>query len=272
VTDTAAGGARRWALGVEYDGGGFSGFQDQGERPSVQAALESAIAAVADHPVKVVAAGRTDAGVHAREQVVHCDLAADRSPEAWVYGTNAGLPEGVVVRWACPVPQEFDARRSALSRRYLYRVLNRPEPTALLARRTAWVRDPLDLGAMRRAARPLLGRHDFAAFRAASCEARTSVRTLRRLRIVRRGSEIWFDVEADAFLQRMVRNLVGSLLLVGQGRRPWGWIPEVLAAGDRTRAGPTAPPQGLVLLAVRYPRRYRLPQRPWDGRGPDPLL
>ncbi|MCL5798595.1 MAG: tRNA pseudouridine(38-40) synthase TruA [Gammaproteobacteria bacterium] len=271
MTEDGGDGLRRWALGVEYDGSGFAGFQDQGARPSVQSALEAALAAVAAHPVRVVAAGRTDAGVHAREQVVHCDLGPRRDAEAWVRGTNAHLPDGVIVRWACPVPDDFDARRSARSRRYLYRVLNRPEPTALLARRTAWLRDPLDVRAMRRGARVLLGRHDFAAFRAASCEARTTVRTLRRLAILRRGPEVWFDVEADAFLQRMVRNLVGSLLEVGRRRRPGGWLAEVLASGDRTRAGPTAPAQGLVLLAVRYPRRYRLPQRPWDGRRADPL-
>ncbi len=271
MTEIAACGVRRWALGVEYDGSGFFGFQNQGERPSVQAALEAALAALAAHPVRVVGAGRTDAGVHAREQVVHCDLGVPRPAEVWVRGSNARLPPGVVVRWACPVPDDFDARRSACSRRYLYRVLNRSEPTALLVGRTAWVREPLDVGAMRRAARVLRGRRDFAAFRAAACEARTTVRTLRRLRIVRRGAEIWFDLEADAFLQRMVRNLVGSLLLVGQGRRPIGWIAEVLAARDRTRAGPTAPAAGLVLLAVRYPRRYRLPQRPWNGRVGDPL-
>lgn len=265
------GGARRWAFGVEYDGTGFSGFQDQGERPSVQRALETALARVADQPVRVVAAGRTDAGVHAREQVVHADLAARRPPEAWVRGANASLPEGVRIRWAREVPPDFDARRSALARRYLYRVLNREEPPALLARRVHWVRDPLDLRAMRRAARPLRGRHDFAAFRAASCEAPTSVRTLRRLRVLRRGREVWFDVEADAFLHHMVRNLVGSLLEVGRGRRPPSWIRGVLETRERSRAGPTAPPGGLVLLAVRYPRRYRLPQRPWNGRGGDPL-
>lgn len=266
-----SGGGQRWAFGVEYDGRDFFGFQDQGERPSVQGALERAFGRVADHPVRVVAAGRTDAGVHAREQVIHCDLLPRRPAQIWMRGVNALLPLGIAIRWACEVPEDFDARRSALARRYLYRVFNREQRPALLAPHVCWVRDPLDLGALRRAARILKGRHDFSAFRAASCEASTSVRTVQRLDVERHGDEVWFDVEADAFLHHMVRNLVGSLLEVGRGRRPPSWIADVLHSRDRTRAGPTAPARALVLVAVRYPRRYRLPQRPWrPGRG-DPL-
>ena len=242
----------RIALGLEYDGSGFCGWQSQAGGGSVQDALESALAAVADAPTRVACAGRTDAGVHALSQVVHFDTDAVRPDTAWVRGVNAHLPSGVAVRWAQPVPDEFHARFSALGRRYRYLLLNRGERPGLMAGRVGWFHRPLDADAMAQAAGLLLGEHDFSAFRAAECQAKSPVKTLRRADVARHGELLVFDFEASAFLHHMVRNLVGALVYVGKGAHPPAWLGELLAGRDRARAAPTFDASGLYFAGVDY--------------------
>ncbi len=250
----------RIAIGIEYDGSGFAGWQRQAHARSVQACVEAALARVAGRAVATRCAGRTDAGVHAWGQVAHFDTGAARPERAWVLGVNAHLPRDVAVRWARPVPEDFDARFSATARIYRYLVAEGRARPALLRHRAAWHHGaPLDADRMAEAAGALAGEHDFSAFRAAGCQARHAVRRLSRIEVGRSGDIVWFEVEANAFLHHMVRNIVGSLLLVGTGERPAGWIAELLEGRDRTRAGPTAPAEGLYLLGVRYPARFGLP-------------
>lgn len=249
----------RYAMGVEYNGAGFSGWQIQPDQPTVQQAVEQALSRVADHPVQVVCAGRTDAGVHATAQVVHFDSTAPRTPWAWALGANANLPRTVAALWAQPVPDEFHARFDALSRSYRYLLLNRRTRPGVDHDRVAWHHRPLDAHRMHAAAQLLLGEHDFSAFRAQGCQAKTPVRTLHRLEVRREGGTVVFELTANAFLHHMVRNLVGSLLRVGAGEQEPGWLREVLASRDRTQAAATAPAAGLYLVAVEYPARYALP-------------
>jgi len=249
----------RIALGVEYDGRGFCGWQSQAAGCGVQDALERALARVASHAVRVVAAGRTDSGVHASAQVVHFDTDADRPLSAWTRGTNAALPDAVAVHWASRVPDAFHARFAATGRAYTYLLLNRPARPGLAAGRVGWFHRTLDIDRMREAAHLLLGTHDFSAFRAAECQADTPVKTLRRLDIGRQGELIVLHVAADAFLHKMVRNLVGSLVYVGKGKHAPAWMGELLAARDRTRAAPTFAPDGLYLTAVEYDSAWNLP-------------
>ena len=212
--------------------------------------------------VELTAAGRTDAGVHALLQVAHFDSAAPRAPEAWVLGGTAASAADVSVLWAREVPDDFHARHSALSRSYRYRILNRRVRPALERGHCCWVRRPLDADAMHEAAQALVGEHDFSAFRAAECQSRTPMRRLEAIAVRRAGDHVFVEVTANAFLHHMVRNLVGTLLAVGGGERPRPWVAEVLAGRDRTRAGVTAPPQGLYFAGVRYDRRYGLPTGP----------
>ena len=249
----------RVALGIEYDGTDFFGWQRLAHGPSVQAEVEGALAFVADHPVEVTCAGRTDAGVHARCQVVHFDTHAVREPRAWVLGTTTRLPRAVAVLWAHAVPDDFHARFSARARRYRYAILNRPIRPALDARFLAWERVPLDADAMHAAAQVLLGEQDFSSFRAVSCQASHARRNVIALSVRREGEQVIVEIEANAFLHHMVRNIVGSLLEVGRGERPAEWIAELLAARDRTVAGVTAMPQGLTFLGPRYPAEWQLP-------------
>jgi tRNA pseudouridine38-40 synthase len=249
----------RIALGLEYDGALFHGWQTQADGSGVQDALERALSSIADAPISTVAAGRTDAGVHATIQVVHFDTDACRADTAWVRGVNALLPSPVVVRWALVVPAEFHARFGATGRHYTYLLLDRPVRPALLAGRVGWYHRPLGLDRMREAADALLGRHDFSAFRAAECQAKTAMRMLDRLDIAREDEMIRFDLHADAFLQHMVRNIVGALVYVGNGRHPPAWIAELLAGRDRTRAAPTFAADGLYLTGIDYPSRWNLP-------------
>jgi len=258
---------RRYALCVEYDGTDFVGWQRQTGLRSVQGVLEQALSIVADAPLDVVAAGRTDAGVHASGQVVHFDTARERPARAWVRGTNANLPPDVAVRWVRPVADDFHARFGATGRRYRYVVCDRRSRPALERRHVCWTRREVDLARMQRAAEPLLGRHDFSAYRASQCQARSPVRTLRRLDVARAGEMITFRVEADAFLHHMVRNLVGSLLRVGRGDADEQWPARVLETGDRRLAGATAPAAGLTLTGVAYPERYGLPEPDCPGRA-----
>ena len=226
----------------------------------MQDAVEAALARIAAHAVSVTAAGRTDRGVHAREQVAHFDTDASRAQSAWVRGANAFLPDSIAVLWAHEVTAEFHARYSALSRTYRYALLNRPVRPALGAAHLGWFHAPLDIEAMRRAARALLGEHDFSAFRAAECQAKTPVRSVHSIDIERSGERIDFLVRANAFLQHMVRNIVGSLVYVGARRQPVTWMRELLESRERSRAAPTFAAEGLYLERIEYPSHWGLPQ------------
>jgi len=226
----------------------------------VQDVLEVALAAIAGESLSVTAAGRTDRGVHAREQVAHFDTSAARPDTAWVRGVNTFLPESVAVLWARPVDADFHARYSALARTYRYRLINRAVRPALAARHAGWYHAPLDLDAMREAARALIGEHDFSAFRAAECQAKTPFRTVHALVIEQHAQRIDFVIRANAFLQHMVRNIVGSLIYVGNGKQAPGWIAELLASRDRTKAAPTFAPEGLYLERIDYEAKWGLPQ------------
>ncbi|THF62482.1 tRNA pseudouridine(38-40) synthase TruA [Pseudothauera rhizosphaerae] len=253
----------RIALGVEYAGNAFRGWQSQRGGGGVQDALEAALAQVCAHPVRTHCAGRTDAGVHATAQVVHFDTSSVRPLTAWVRGINALLPDAVAVRWAVEVDESFHARYLACGRRYRYILHNAPVRPALLAGRVGWFHPPLDAGAMAEAARCLLGRHDFSAFRAAGCQAKTPVRKVDEASVHRDGEFIVFDFHADGFLHHMIRNLVGALCYVGKGRYPVEWLAELLASRDRRLAAPTFAPDGLYLCGVDYPPHWPLPG---DGR------
>lgn len=251
--------SRRIALTVEYDGSAYLGWQAQQQGPTVQAVLTRAVSAVADHPVTLTASGRTDTGVHATGQVVHFDTVALRSPRAWMLGITTQLPAEVAVVDAREVPADFHAQKSAVARRYRYRLLCRPVRPALGRAALAWERLPLDLAAMRAAAAALIGEHDFTSFRAVQCQSKSPWRRMDAIEIAAVGAEVHFEFEANAFLHHQIRNLVGSLLLVGRGERPADWIADVLAARDRRVAGPTAPPGGLCYLGPRYPPRCGFP-------------
>lgn len=254
----------RYALGVEYDGHGFLGWQrlskaGEGGQESVQAALETALSKIANHPVATVCSGRTDAGVHAQCQVVHFDSDAPRSTRAWVLGTTTLLPPQVSVLWCQPVAEDFNARFAARARQYRYRILNRPVRPALHRQVLSWELRPLDADAMHRAAQALIGEQDFSAFRTVHCQAPHARRDLQRIDVRRDGDEVVVEVQANAFLHHMVRNIVGSLLEVGAGAQAESWIAELLAGRDRTAAGPTAPAAGLVFLGPLYPPQWQLP-------------
>lgn len=250
----------RVAVGVQYDGSGFQGWQAQrsGAR-TVQAVLEQALTQVADHPIRLTCAGRTDAGVHGVGQVAHFDTTAVRSARSWVLGGNAHLPMDLSLRWARDVPDDFHARFSALARRYRYLILNQPHRSALWRGRATWCYRPLDAERMHEAGQVLVGEQDFSSFRAAECQARHPIREIRELTVRRQGDGLVLEVEANAFLHHMVRNIAGVLMAIGAGDRPVEWAREVLARRDRTQAGITAPAEGLYLLAVRYPERFGLP-------------
>ena len=254
----------RYALALEYDGGTFCGFQSQPAACAVQDVLERALTAIAAAPVRVAAAGRTDAGVHATSQIVHFDTGALRPPMAWVRGVNAQLPAAVSVLWCREVAEGFHARFAATGRHYTYLLLNRPQRPGLASGRVGWHHLPLDADAMRDAARRLLGTHDFSSFRAAECQARSPVKTLRRLDVTRLKfgggvALLRFDLAADAFLHHMVRNIVGTLIEVGAGKRDPAWIDELLAAADRRRGAPTFAAAGLYFTGADYDPGFGLP-------------
>lgn len=263
--------AQRYAMGIEYDGSDFSGWQrlskhgeaDPEGHVTVQATVEEALSYVAGAPIETICAGRTDAGVHAAGQVIHFDSPVRRDPRGWVLGATSKLPPAVCALWCVPVSPEFNARFSARARRYRYSILNRTVRPALYRHILAWERRPLEADAMHRAAQALLGENDFSAFRTVQCQAPHARRDLQEISVRRDGDIVRVEVQANAFLHHMVRNLVGSLLVVGRGEAPESWIAELLAGRDRTRAGPTAPPGGLVFLGPRYPAetvtRFGLP-------------
>ncbi|MCL1887012.1 MAG: tRNA pseudouridine(38-40) synthase TruA [Betaproteobacteria bacterium] len=258
---------KRIALGIEYDGSRWRGWQKQPDGHTVQNQLENAIYAFTLTRIPTVCAGRTDAGVHALEQVVHLDTVLNRDPFSWVRGLNSFLDDSIAVRWACEVPsglEGFHARSSAFARRYRYVLYNNPVRSPLLKRRAGWVFRPLSLEPMRRAANFLLGKHDFSAFRAAECQAISPVKTMNHIGIERRGDLFTFTFEASAFLHHMVRNIVGSLVYVGKGDYEPEWIHTLLQGRDRTKAAPTFMPDGLYLAKVIYDKKWNLPQTAED--------
>jgi tRNA pseudouridine38-40 synthase len=258
----------RIAVGLEYDGSAYAGWQTQPGLRTVQRVAEAALASIADSPVALVCAGRTDAGVHAVGQVAHFDTAAVREMRSWLLGANSELPPDVSLSWARPVPAHFHARFSATARTYRYLILNRTARSALHARRAAWVHRPLDHERMQSAAAALEGAHDFSAFRAAECQAKSPVRRLERLTVTRHADWVVIEATANAFLHHMVRNLAGLLIAIGKADAPVAWAREVLEGRDRTRSAATAPAAGLYLAAVRYPAAFALPPPPRQGVWP----
>ncbi|MGH8457605.1 MAG: tRNA pseudouridine(38-40) synthase TruA, partial [Stenotrophobium sp.] len=252
----------RWAAGIEYIGTAYGGWQAQSKVHSVQATLQAALSKVADHAVVMTCAGRTDAGVHAFQQVAHFDSAARRSPYAWLLGTNTNLLRDISLRWIQPVDESFSARYSALARHYRYLIHNHRARSALLHGRAAWWAQALDAEAMHRAAQVLTGEHDFSAFRDSQCQSHTPVRLMKSLRLFRSGEFVVMDICANAFLHHMVRNIIGSLAEVGLGKRPESWMAELLAGRDRTQAGVNAPPDGLYFVGPEYPAEFALPPPP----------
>ena len=264
---SAAASAQRIALGVEYEGSGFHGWQRQAKPAvtTVQGELERALALVANEPIVVTCAGRTDAGVHAMQQIVHFDTAVQRPDRAWVRGVNSLLPPSIRVHWAIETEDDFHARFSALRRRYCYLIYNCPQRPAIFHRRLTFYRQVLDEKRMHRAAQCLLGEQDFSAFRAAGCQSNTPMRNVHRLEVSRHGHIVRVEITANAFLLHMVRNIVGALLEVGASRQTEGWIDDLLRGRDRCRAAATAPPDGLYLADVVYSARWQVPaaQEQW---------
>jgi tRNA pseudouridine38-40 synthase len=249
----------RIALGLEYDGAFFCGWQTQPGGCGVQDHLQAALSQFAARPIEVIAAGRTDSGVHATAQVVHFDTDVHREDNAWVRGPNTYLPAAARALWARPVADTFHARYSALSRTYVYLLLNEPVAPAILHGKVGWFHRPLDVAAMAEAARSLVGEQDFSAFRDAQCQAKSPVRDLREVKLERAANTIAFTFRANAYLHHMIRNIVGSLVYVGAGRQPASWIAELLASRDRRLAAPTFAPDGLYLAGVEYDPTFELP-------------
>ena len=246
----------RFALGLEYDGTHYNGWQIQDNAPSIQASLNSAVSKVADEAIACIGAGRTDTGVHASGQVVHFDSHANRDPRSWLLGINSNLDEDVNVLWVKAVQPDFHARYSATGRTYRYVILNQPVRSALARARAWWIHRPLDSAAMSIASTRLVGKHDFSSFRASGCQSKTPVREMRRFDVRRAGDWITVECEANAFLHHMVRNIVGSLVKIGRGDARPEWIGNLLEERDRRAAGITAPPMGLTLTHVAYPADF----------------
>jgi len=250
---------RRYALTVEYDGSGFNGWQRQKGVPTVQEALETALSKVADTRVRIIGAGRTDTGVHALGQVAHFESPNARSAQSWLRGANTLLPKSVSILSVAEVSRNFHARFSAVGRSYRYVILNRPVPPTVLRQRVTWEHRSLDVSRMQMAARLLVGRHDFNAYRAVACQSKNSVRNLWRLNVAAAGQWIWIDAEAESFLHHMIRNIVGVLLSIGAGEKEPIWAGAVLESRDRTLGGVTAAPDGLYLIGAKYEEPYQFP-------------
>jgi tRNA pseudouridine38-40 synthase len=253
---------QRIAMGLEYDGHAFAGWQTQSKQRTVQSCLEDAISGVAAHPVTVVCAGRTDTGVHALEQVVHFDAPVFREQHAWLRGTNANLPDDVRVLWVRPVDVSFHARTSAIARFYRYVILDRKMRSALLRHQLTWSYRALDVDAMQAGADHLIGNHDFTSFRAQCCQSKSPQRMLHLIKVKRVGNQIEIDIAANAFLHHMVRNIAGVLMAIGSGQHEPDWAREILMAKDRRQGGVTAPPDGLYLAGVYYPAEFGIPRHP----------
>lgn len=251
----------RIALGIEYDGSQFCGWQMQkdGSR-TVQSELEKALSAVANESIQVICAGRTDTGVHATGQVVHFDTEAVRNDRAWILGVNTHLPEDVSVLWCQPVNEDFSARFSATARQYRYVILNRSGRSAVFHSKVSWRHGPVDEKLMHQAAQAIVGEQDFSSFRSSSCQAGHANRDIHYINVTRKGDFIYIDIKANAFLHHMVRNIAGSLLMIGQGEQDVGWMHELLQGKDRTQAGPTAPARGLYMVKVSYPKECSIPE------------
>jgi tRNA pseudouridine38-40 synthase len=247
-------------VGIEYDGSAYAGWQAQASVPTLQCVFERALARVAAAPVSLTCAGRTDAGVHATGQVAHFDTHAVRTLRGWVLGANSELPRDASVAWAIPVPGHFHARYCAEARTYRYLIANRLARPALLSGRAAWIHRPLDHVRMHEAAQSLRGEHDFSAFRAAECQAKSPIRRMERLEVERHGEFVVIEVTANAFLHHMMRNIAGLLIAIGRGDAPVGFAREVLSGRDRTRNAATAPAAGLYLISVRYPAAFSVPR------------
>jgi len=257
-------------LGLEYDGGDFAGWQWQTGRRTVQVALEQALSTVANQAVAVTCAGRTDAGVHALEQIVHFDTEARRPPHAWLLGGNSYLSEDVRILWAQPAIGDFHARYSAIARFYRYIILNRPVKSALARKQVTWHYAPLDADNMHLAAQHLIGNHDFSSFRAQGCQSKSPQRIMHFIDVYRQGDSVIMDICANAFLHHMVRNIAGVLMAIGSGKQPVDWTQELLEVKNRTLAAVTAPPDGLYLGGVFYPQRYGIAKHPlFDKLPPD---
>ena len=248
------------AIGMEYCGTGIHGWQKQKQTPTVQDCVERALSSVANHPVQVYCAGRTDAGVHALQQVIHFETPAQRELHAWVLGGNISLPNSISLLWAREMDDDFHARFSATGRTYRYVILNRRARPGILHGQVSWEARPLDVERMREASKVFLGTHDFSAYRAIHCQAKSPVREVRRLDIVQKGEFIVIDIEANAFLHHMVRNIAGVLMAIGMGQEQPIWAKQVLEARDRTVGGVTATPDGLYLINVEYPEHFEIPK------------
>jgi tRNA pseudouridine38-40 synthase len=254
----------RLACRIEYHGGVYSGWQSQaqGHVTTVQDLLEAALSAVADEKIRVFCAGRTDTGVHAHCQIFHFEAPVARSPKSWVFGGNTHLPRDIRIHWLVPVAEDFHARFSAHSRSYRYIIENTLVHSAILSGAVTWHRKSLDVSTMHTAAQALLGKKDFSAFRAASCQSNSPVRDVQAVSVRRRGDLVALDIQANAFLHHMVRNIAGALMMVGEGRQPVSWVEELLVGKDRTVAADTAAASGLYLIDVRYPDSFGLPKTP----------
>ncbi|MDX1496200.1 MAG: tRNA pseudouridine(38-40) synthase TruA [Salinisphaeraceae bacterium] len=250
----------RFAAGVEYCGTHYAGWQRQHHCRTVQGEVEAALSTVADEPVQVTCAGRTDAGVHAIGQVIHFDSDRDRDAKAWSFGANTHLPGDISLRWVQPVADDFSARYSALARSYRYLMLDSRMRSGLFAKRACWSRYPLDAERMHSAAQSLVGEHDFSSFRARECQSNTPMRNLQAISVRRDGAFIILDVQANAFVHHMVRNIAGVLIAIGKGRRDVGWTQELLEIRDREKGGVTAPACGLYFMQAIYPPQWQLPQ------------
>ena len=248
----------RIVCGIEYNGARYGGWQRQTNGVSVQGVVEKALSHVANHPVKVFCAGRTDKGVHATAQVVHFDTDAERPDHSWLLGSNVHLPGEVRLLWVRRMDEKFHARFSAQARQYRYIIRNHPVASALGFERVTWERMPLDELRMQAAALHFLGIHDFTSFRAVGCQARNPVRDMQHIQVTRQGDFIYLDVRANAFLHHMVRNIAGVLMAVGRGEQEPDWVKQVLELRDRTRAGVTAPAHGLYMVGVRYPSVFSI--------------
>jgi tRNA pseudouridine38-40 synthase len=255
----------RIATAIEYDGTAYHGWQRQNNGDTVQACIEDALSHVANEPITVICAGRTDAGVHAREQIIHFDTVATRDERAWIFGANANLPRDISVRWVKSVDDNFHARFSATSRRYHYHIYNHPIRSALTRHSATWQCLPLDIERMQQAAQHLVGEHDFTSFRAQSCQAHTPIRTVEFIRLEKQGDVIIIDIQANAFLQHMVRNIAGVLMSIGAGRAEVDWTHELLESKSREKGGVTARPEGLYLVGVEYDAIFGLPKSPFSG-------
>jgi tRNA pseudouridine38-40 synthase len=257
----------RVALGLSYNGQNYQGWQSQASGLTVQDRLELALGSFTDQKISTICAGRTDTGVHALMQVVHFDTTRDRTPYAWIRGTNANLPRDIAVQWAVPTSDGFHCRACATSRRYAYVLLESPIRPSVEIGRVGWTFRPLDPGALRAAADVLLGEHDFSSFRASQCQAMSPVKKMLAIDLAKRGAYWRIEFEANAFLHHMIRNIMGCLVQIGQGAKPVSWIAEVLAARDRKAAAPTFSPDGLYFLGPRYDPQWGMPERTpaYDG-------